>query len=89
MLIETVGKINLGKMDGLDEKSLGAALESAGAPGGKLLRTELRGTYSYGYVATRRQGEIIHGLGFGQANRPDVEEFAKAVARELRNSGPF
>jgi ATP-dependent RNA helicase DeaD len=43
--------INLGKMDGLDEAGLTRALTDAGAPTGKLLRTEVRGTYSYGYVA--------------------------------------
>ena len=43
--------INLGKTDGLDEAGLKGALETAGAPSGKLLRTDLRGTYSYAFVA--------------------------------------
>jgi len=43
--------VNLGKSDGLDEAGLGAALEGAGAPAGKIARTELRGTYSYVFVA--------------------------------------
>lgn len=39
---------------------------------------------SYGQVATRRQGEIIRDLAKPQQReRPDVTEFAKAVAREL------
>ena len=44
---------------------------------------------SYGQVATRRQGEIIQSLAEPQrSERPDVAEIAKAVARELRGSGP-
>jgi len=44
--------------------------------------------YSYGYVATHRQGEIIHGLGEPRpSERPDTEAFAEAVARHLRSSG--
>ncbi|MBI2351145.1 MAG: site-specific integrase, partial [Deltaproteobacteria bacterium] len=40
--------------------------------------------YSYGEVGNRRQGEIIRGLAKPQqTERPDVEEIAKAVAREL------
>ena len=42
--------------------------------------------YSYGEVATRRQGEIIQDLAEPrQTERPDIVEFAKAVARELRS----
>ena len=42
---------------------------------------------SYGAVGTRRQGEIIRDLAKPQIKeRPDVAEFAKAVARELRSS---
>lgn len=44
--------------------------------------------YSYGEVGNRRQGEIIQSLAESRrSERPEVEEFAKAVARELRNSG--
>ncbi len=40
--------------------------------------------YSYGEVGSRRQGEIIRDLAKPQqTQRPDVAEFAKAVAREL------
>ncbi len=43
--------------------------------------------YSYGSVGTRRQGEIIRDLANPQQKeRPDIAEFAKAVARELRGS---
>jgi len=46
--------------------------------------------YSYGEVGTRRQGEIIQSLVEPQrSERPDVAEIAKAVARELRGSGPI
>jgi integrase len=46
--------------------------------------------YSYGEVGNRRQGEIIQGLAEPQrSERPDAAEFAKAVARELRSSGPI
>ena len=43
---------------------------------------------SYGEVGTRRQGEIISVLGGTEMTTGlDVDAFAKAVARELRNSG--
>ena len=43
--------------------------------------------YSYGEVASRRQGEILRSLAKPhQVERTDVAEFAKAVARELRGS---
>lgn len=44
---------------------------------------------SYGEVSTRRQGELIKGLGTAKpsVSLPDVAEFAKAIARELRESG--
>lgn len=46
--------------------------------------------YSYGEVGSRRQGEIIQSLVEPQrSERPDVAEIAKAVARELRGSGPI
>jgi integrase/recombinase XerC len=44
--------------------------------------------YSYGEVGNRRQGEIIKSLGTPQPTTPThVTELAKAVARELRESG--
>ncbi|MGB4226485.1 MAG: tyrosine-type recombinase/integrase [Candidatus Dechloromonas phosphoritropha] len=43
---------------------------------------------SYGQVESRRQGEIIRGLGTPQlAAQSDVSVLAKALARELRDSG--
>lgn len=43
---------------------------------------------SYGKVATERQGEIIRGIGMPrQSTQPAVGDFAKAVARELRDAG--
>jgi site-specific recombinase XerD len=43
--------------------------------------------YSYGEVGNQRQGEIIRGLAKPkQTASPDVTEFVKAVARELRQS---
>lgn len=42
--------------------------------------------FSYGEVASPRQGEIIRELAKPQRiDRPDVAEFARAVVRELRN----
>jgi hypothetical protein len=44
--------------------------------------------YSYGHVAEQRQGEIIRQLADPRKPEvPGVEEFARAVARELRSSG--
>lgn len=44
--------------------------------------------YSYGEVGNRRQGEIIRGLATPQHTvPPDVAELAKALVRELRDSG--
>jgi ATP-dependent RNA helicase DeaD len=43
--------INLGKADGLDSSGVVAAVESAGAPPGKVIRVSLRTTYSYLTVA--------------------------------------
>ena len=44
--------------------------------------------YSYGQVATRRQSEIIRGLGEPRQaqGHPDAAEIARAVARELRST---
>jgi ATP-dependent RNA helicase DeaD len=43
--------LNLGKGDAADEGSLVSALETMGAPSGKITKAEVRGTYSYVYVA--------------------------------------
>jgi ATP-dependent RNA helicase DeaD len=43
--------VGLGKSDNLDEAGVTAALEAAGAPAGKVVRMELRPTYSYVFVA--------------------------------------
>jgi len=43
---------------------------------------------NYGEVAYQRQGEIIKGLAMPQqAMQPGVNELAKAIAQEMRNSG--
>jgi ATP-dependent RNA helicase DeaD len=42
---------NLGMDDGLDDGKFIAALEAAGAPGGKVIKALLRPTYGYAYVA--------------------------------------
>jgi len=43
--------LNLGSSEGLDSAGITAALEGLGAPAGKLLRLDVRPTYSYGFVA--------------------------------------
>jgi ATP-dependent RNA helicase DeaD len=43
--------MNLGSSEGLDAASITAALEGLGAPAGKLIRLDVRPTYSYGFVA--------------------------------------
>jgi len=43
--------MNLGSTEGLDAAAITAALEELGAPAGKLLRLDVRPTYSYGFVA--------------------------------------
>ena len=43
--------MNLGSSEGLDASGITAALEGLGAPAGKLLRLDVRPTYSYGFVA--------------------------------------
>ena len=43
--------INIGSAEGLDAAGITAALEGLGAPAGKLLRLDVRPTYSYGFVA--------------------------------------
>ena len=43
---------------------------------------------SYGQVEEPHQGEIIRGLATPQlAMQPDVSELAKALVREMRDSG--
>jgi ATP-dependent RNA helicase DeaD len=44
-------KFNLGTDDGLDDAKFVSALEAAGAPSGKVLKTVLRPAYGYAYVA--------------------------------------
>src|SRR5262249_9010385 len=43
--------LNLGSSEGLDAAGITAALEGLGAPAGKLIRLDVRPTYSYGFVA--------------------------------------
>ena len=43
--------VNLGSGDGLDLAGLTSALEAAGAPSGQVVRTEMRPTFSYVFVA--------------------------------------
>ena len=43
--------MNLGSSEGLDAAGITAALEGLGAPAGKLIRLDVRPTYSYGFVA--------------------------------------
>lgn len=43
--------VSLGKKDGIaDDQALRTALEAAGAPAGKVVGTDVRGTYSYAFV---------------------------------------
>ncbi|MFN2375907.1 MAG: hypothetical protein ABR538_05170 [Candidatus Binatia bacterium] len=45
--------------------------------------------YSYGQVGTRRQGEVIQGLGaLRPSSHAGVEEIAEAVVRRLGGSSP-
>ncbi|XXF76715.1 DEAD/DEAH box helicase [Myxococcaceae bacterium GXIMD 01537] len=55
--------VGLGKQDGLDVAGVTAALESLGAPAGKVLRTDLRPTYAYVFVADEDSEafEALHG----------------------------
>jgi ATP-dependent RNA helicase DeaD len=43
--------MNLGSSEGLDAAAITTALEGLGAPAGKLIRLDVRPTYSYGFVA--------------------------------------
>ena len=60
--------VGLGKQDGLDEAGVAAALEAAGAPAGKVLRTDLRPTYAYVFVADEDVAgfEATHGKAHGE-----------------------
>ena len=43
---------------------------------------------SYGKVPTERQGEIIRGIGvIERSTQPDVDDFAEAVVKRLRDAG--
>ena len=50
--------MNVGSSEGLDAAGITAALEGMGAPAGKLLRLDVRPTYSYGFVAEEDAGEF-------------------------------
>jgi ATP-dependent RNA helicase DeaD len=71
--------VNLGKMDGVaDESSLAQALEAAGAPSGKVKKSEIRGSYSYVHVAEEDVG-AFEGLGGKQHGEKAIKvERAKA-----------
>ncbi len=71
--------VNLGKMDGVaDESSLQQALEAAGAPSGKVKKSEIRGSYSYVHVAEEDVG-AFEGLGGKQHGEKAIKvERAKA-----------
>ncbi len=71
--------VNLGKMDGVaDDSSLQQALEAAGAPTGKVRKSEIRGSYSYVHVAEEDVG-AFEGLGGKQHGEKAIKvERAKA-----------
>jgi ATP-dependent RNA helicase DeaD len=60
--------VGLGRQDGLDEAALTQALETAGAPAGKVQRLELRPTYAYVFVAEEDAAgfEALHGKSHGE-----------------------
>jgi ATP-dependent RNA helicase DeaD len=60
--------VGLGRQDGLDETMLTQALETAGAPAGKVQRLELRPTYAYVFVAEEDASafEALHGKTHGE-----------------------
>jgi ATP-dependent RNA helicase DeaD len=70
--------LNLGKADGVDEAGLSQALESLGAPGGKVARTELKGTFSYLHVA---EGDVA---AFEALAGKQVKEKAVKIERARR-----
>ncbi|MBZ4422127.1 DEAD/DEAH box helicase [Myxococcus sp. RHSTA-1-4] len=76
---------NLGMDDGMDEAKLPAALEALGAPAGKVLRTVLRPTYGYAYVAEADAPafEALNGKQHGE-KALKVERHRPRGAREER-----
>jgi len=72
--------VNLGKMDGVaDESSLTSALEAAGAPSGKVKKSEIRGSYSYVHVAEEDVG-AFEGVG-GKQHGEKALKIERAKAR--------
>ncbi len=72
--------VNLGKMDGVaDESALAKALEAAGAPEGKVKKTELKGSYSYVHVADEDVG-AFESLG-GKQHGDKALKIERAKAR--------
>ncbi|NOK38580.1 DEAD/DEAH box helicase, partial [Corallococcus exercitus] len=67
--------VGLGRQEGLDEAGVTAALEAAGAPAGKVLRTDLRPTYAYVFVAEEDVAgfEATHGKPHGEGKTLKVE----------------
>ncbi|NOJ98192.1 DEAD/DEAH box helicase, partial [Corallococcus coralloides] len=67
--------VGLGRQEGLDEAGVTAALEAAGAPAGKVLRTDLRPTYAYVFVAEEDVAgfESTHGKPHGEGKTLKVE----------------
>jgi ATP-dependent RNA helicase DeaD len=80
---------NLGMDDGMDDAKLPAALEAAGAPAGKVLRTVLRPTYGYAYVAEADAPafEALNGRPHGD-KALKVERHRPRGAREERRPRP-
>ena len=60
--------VGLGRQEGLDEAGVTSALESLGAPAGKVARVELRTTYAYVFVADEDAAafEALHGKQHGE-----------------------
>jgi ATP-dependent RNA helicase DeaD len=60
--------VGLGKQEGLDEAGVTAALEGMGAPAGKVVKVELRSTYSYVFVADEDSAafEALNGKQHGE-----------------------
>ncbi|MCP3101153.1 DEAD/DEAH box helicase [Myxococcus sp. K15C18031901] len=80
---------NLGMDDGVDEVKFPAALEAAGAPAGKVLKTVLRPTYGYAYVAEADAPafEALNGKLHGE-KALKVERHRPRGAREERRPRP-
>ncbi len=80
------GCAGLAAMDSLseDERRAGTKAWSQNLGHEGVLTTFL----SYGQVADRRQGEIMRSVAMPQLTaQPDVSELAKALFREMRDSG--